>query len=149
MMSTTRIPHKGWVLVCDGAKALILRNDGSAERPSLIPVDVASEYQPPTRDLGADRQGRVYQSLGDARSATQETDWHEQAEEAFLSHIAEKLDGSMRDNSVTNLVVIAPSRALGILRKCLSPSARATVTAEVAKDLVKFPIPEIEHYLSQ
>ncbi|CAN7698691.1 baeRF12 domain-containing protein [Pararhizobium sp. LjRoot238] len=148
-MSKTRIPHKSWVLVCDGAKALILRNDGDAERPNLVPVDVASEYQPPTRDLGTDRPGRVYQSQGGARSTTEETDWHDQAEEAFLSHIAEKLDGLVRDHGITNLVLVAPSRALGILRKCLSPSARATVTAEVAKDLVKVPIPEIEHYLSE
>lgn len=148
-MSTTRIPHNGWVLVCDGAKAIILRNEGDTARLNLIPVDVASEHQPPTRDLGTDRQGRVYQSQGSARSATQETDWHDQAEEVFLSQIAEKLDGLMGDNSVTNLVVIAPSPALGILRKCLSPTARATVTAEVAKDLVKFPIAEIEHYLSE
>ncbi|CAN7376044.1 host attachment protein [Pararhizobium sp. LjRoot235] len=148
-MSTTRIPHNGWVLVCDGAKALILRNEGDTERLNLIPVDVASEHQPPTRDLGTDRQGRVYQSQGGARSATQETDWHDHAEEVFLSQIAEKLDGLIRDSDFTNLVLVAPPRVLGMLRKCLRPSARGTVTAEVAKDLVKFPIPEIEHYLSE
>lgn len=148
-MSKTRIPHNCWVLVCDGAKALILRNEGDTKRLNLIPVDVASEHHPPTRDLGTDRQGRVYQSQGGARSTTQETDWHDQAEEAFLSQIAEKLDGLIRDSDVTDLVLVAPPRVLGILRKCFSPFARGTVTAEVAKDLVKFPIPEIEHYLSE
>ncbi|MEK1924364.1 MAG: host attachment protein [Rhizobium giardinii] len=40
-------------------------------------------------------------------------------------------------------------RVLGILRKCVRPSAGGTVTAEVAKDVVKFPNPEIEHCLSE
>lgn len=30
-----------------------------------------------------------------------------------------------------------------------SPSTRAAVTIKVTKDLVKFPIPEIERYLSE
>lgn len=78
----------------------------------------------------------------------QETDWHDQAEKAFLAQIAGQLGDSMRDNGVTKLVLVAPPRVLGILRKRLDPSTRAAVSAEVARDLVKFPIPEIEHYLS-
>jgi protein required for attachment to host cells len=46
------------------------------------------------------------------------------------------------------LVLVAPPKALGILRKHLAPATRAVVIGEVAKDLVKFPIPEIEKYLS-
>ncbi|AFL54774.1 MULTISPECIES: host attachment protein [Sinorhizobium] len=146
-MVATRIPHGSWFLICDGAKALILRNQGDAELLNLVPVDVLSEHQPPTRDLGTDRQGR-YQAQGGARSAMQETDWHDQAEKAFLAQIAGQLGDSMRDNGVTKLVLVAPPRVLGILRKRLDPSTRAAVSAEVARDLVKFPIPEIEHYLS-
>ncbi|MCA1408326.1 host attachment protein [Ensifer sp. IC3342] len=147
-MLKTRIPHKSWVLVCDGAKALVLRNEGDAELLNLIPVDVAFEHRQPTRMLGTDRAGRVYQSEGGARSAMQQTDWHDQAEETFVSHVAEKLETVLGDHGVSNLVLIAPPRALGILRKRLRPSTRAMVIAEVAKDLAKFPIPEIEQHLS-
>ncbi|AFL54830.1 host attachment protein [Sinorhizobium fredii] len=148
-MSTIRIPHGSVVLVCDGAKALILRNQGDAELINLIPVEVETEYQPPTRELGTDREGRVYQSQGDARSAVQQTDWHDRAEEAFVSHICEKLGALARDDGTSKLVLVAPPRILGNLRKQLDSPVRALIIAEVAKDLVKFPIPEIEHYLSQ
>ncbi|MDK1491234.1 host attachment protein [Sinorhizobium sp. 7-81] len=148
-MSTIRIPHGSVVLVCDGAKALILRNRGDAELTNLIPLEVESEYQPPARELGTDRGGRVYQSQGGARSAVQQMDWHDRAEEAFVSHVCEKLVAFTRDVGINKLVLVLPPHALGLLRKQLDSSARALVIAEVAKDLVKFPIPEIERYLSQ
>jgi len=143
-MSTIRIPCGSVVLVCDGAKALILRNQGDAELINLIPFKVEWEYEPPARELGADREGRVYQSQGDARSAVRQTDWHNRAEEAFISHICEKLVVFARDEGIDELVLVAPPRVLGLLRKQLNSSARALV-----KDLVRFPIPEIEHYLSR
>ena len=34
-MTNVDLPHKAHLLVCDGAKALFLRNDGSALRPQL------------------------------------------------------------------------------------------------------------------
>ncbi|NRP74826.1 hypothetical protein ILFOPFJJ_05749 [Ensifer psoraleae] len=148
-MSTIRIPHGSVVLVCDGAKALILRNQGDAKLINLIPVNVESEYQPPARELGTHREGRVYQSQGGARSAVQQTDWHDRAEEAFVSHVCEKLVAFARDEGINKLVRVAAPRVLGPLRKQLDSSARALVIAEVAKDLVGFPIPKIEHYLLQ
>ncbi|AFL54764.1 MULTISPECIES: host attachment protein [Sinorhizobium] len=148
-MSTATIAHNSWVLVCDGAKALILRNKGDQELLNLVPVEIFSGHQPPTRDLGTDRQGRVYQSQGGARSSMQETDWHDEAEVTFLVQVAEKLSGLVRHKDIANVVLVAPPRVLGILRKRLDPSTRAAVATEVAKDLVKFPIPEIERYLSE
>lgn len=136
-MVATRIPHGSWLLICDGAKALILRNQGDAELLNLVPV-VLSEHQPPTRDLGTDRQGR-YQAHSGARSAMQETDWHDQAEEAFLAQITELLGDSMRDNGVTKLVLIAPPRVLGILRKRLDPSTPAAVKRRSGKGSGKVP----------
>lgn len=148
-MSTATIAHNSWVLVCDGAKALILRNKGDQELLNLVPVEIFSGHQPPTRDLGTDRQGRVYQSQGGARSSMQETDWHDEAEVTFLVQVAERLSGLVRQKDIANVVLVAPPRVLGILRKRLDPSTRAAVATEVAKDLVKFPIPEIERYLSE
>lgn len=45
-------------------------------------------------------------------------------------------------------MLIAPPKALGTLREHLLPFARATVLAEIAKDFVKLPIPEIEMHLA-
>jgi protein required for attachment to host cells len=147
-MESVKIPRNTWVVVCDGAKALILRNDGDADLLNLIAVDVTFEVHPPTREQGSDRQGRVYQSQGTARSAVEDTDWHSEAERSFLVKVAEWLNSSIQDHSIKRLVLVAPPRALGILRGHLLPFARAKIIAEIDKDLVKFPIPEIEKHLA-
>lgn len=50
-MSTATIAHNSWVLVCDGAKALILRNKGDQELLNLVPVEIFSGH--PTADAGS------------------------------------------------------------------------------------------------
>jgi len=46
-MSTARIAHNRRVLVCDGAKAIILCNVGDAELLNLVPVEILSGHHPP------------------------------------------------------------------------------------------------------
>lgn len=147
-MVNVKIPRNTWLVVCDGAKALVLRNDGDAELLNLIPVDVTFEVHSPTREQGKDRPGRVYQSQGTARSAIEETDRHSEAEQVFLAKVAEWLNAHVQDNMIKKLMVIAPPKALGTLREHLLPSTRVAIIAEIAKDLVKLPILEIEKHLA-
>lgn len=147
-MERVRIPWKGWVLVCDGAKALVFRNDGDAELLNLTAVDVLSQPDVPARELGTDRPGRVHQSHGAARSAVNDVDRHEEAELGFLSVVAGRLGKVVAENGVDNLVIVAPPRALGTLRKHLPPAVQAVVKAEVPKDLVRLSTPEIEAHLT-
>ena len=143
-----RIPHDCWVFACDGGRALVIRNAGDAERLNFITMDSIVNFEPPTRMMGSDREGRVYQSTGSARSKVEQTDWHEQAEERFVANIAGKLSALARDEDIKNLVLVAPPRVLGQLRRQLDPRARSVVTAELAKDLVKFEVADIERYFS-
>ncbi|MEP9366052.1 host attachment family protein [Xanthobacter sp. VNH20] len=147
-MEHVHIPWKGWVLVCDGRKALLFRNDGDAELLNLSAVDVLSQPDAPARDLGTDRPGRVYQSHGAARSAVEDVDRHAQAEADFLAALAVTLGKVVQENEVGSLVLVAPPRALGILRKHLPPAVTAVLKAEVAKDLVGLTTPEIERHLA-
>ncbi|MEK1889755.1 MAG: host attachment family protein [Phyllobacterium sp.] len=147
-MEDVGIPRKTWLVVCNGAKAVILRNDGDAKLLNLIPVDVMFETHAPTREQGSERPGRVYQSQGAARSAVQQTDRHSKAERTFLAEVAGWLNGHVQNHTIERVVLIAPPRALGTLREYLIPSTRALIIAEIAKDPVKLPIPEIEKYLA-
>ena len=47
------------------------------------------------------------------------------------------------------IILIAPPRVLGELRKQLSAKARTKVTGEIDKDLSRHPIPEIEKALAR
>ncbi|MBB5575965.1 host attachment protein [Rhizobium paranaense] len=143
-MTQLKINWKNWVLVCDGAKALFLRNDGDAEILNLILVHETAEPAEAARTLGSDRPGRVYASKGGARSAVEDVDLHERTEESFLKAIAAQLDKFVHDGTIEHLTLVAPPKALGILRKHISPSVQGAITAELAKDLTKLPIDEIE-----
>ncbi|WP_429819752.1 host attachment protein [Ensifer sp. B1-9] len=143
-----RIPHDCWVFACDGGRALVMRNAGDAERLNFITMDSIVNLEPPTRMLGSDREGRIYQSVGSARSKVEQTDWHEQAEERFVANVAGRLSALVRDEDIKNLVLVAPPRVLGQLRGQLGAQARSVTSAELAKDLVKFEVADIEKYFS-
>lgn len=147
-MSRVRIPSKTWILVCDGSKALLFQNVGDERAINLKASDVLIEPHPPTRELGTDQPGRTYDSMDGSPAAVDTTDWHERAEVDFLRKVSEKLDEAVRVHQVKHVVVIAPPKALGILRGQLTPGVRAVLTAEIAKDLVKLPTPELERRLS-
>jgi len=136
-----------WVVVCDGAKALILENVGDTKFPNLKTREVLEHKPQATRELGTDKPGRSYSSVGHGRSAVAQTDWHTQEEETFLAELAAKLDQAVNGQDVKSLIVVAPPRALGFLRQAYGHGLKAAVRAEIDKDLVKMPVHEIEKYL--
>ena len=78
----------------------------------------------------------------------EQTDWHEQAEQRFLQRLAGHLDAAVNAGKAKSLVVVAPPRALGVLRQAYSHNLRAALRAEIDKDLVWLPIYEIEKHLA-
>ncbi len=147
-MSRFDIGPKSWVIVCDGAKALFLRNDGDAELVNLTVVDHQSQPDEATRDLGSDRPGRVHQSHGEGRSAMGDTDWHAEAEADFLKGVAEAVRTRVEAHEIKAMILIAPPKALGILRPELSSLPDGVLRAEIDKDMVKLTVPEIEKHLA-
>ena len=140
--------HSGdWVVVCDGKKALILENRGDEKFPNLHTMEAFEHTDLPTHVQGVSAPGRVHQSMGTARSTIEQTDWHDEAERAFLHCLANKLDQALKASQAKALIVVAPPRALGMLRQNYSPSIRHALRSEIDKDLVKFPIYEIEKRL--
>ena len=85
------ISHNALVLIGDGQKALFLRNKGTAHQVRLKVEQVLAQDNPATREQGTDRPGRSVSSVGTARSAVEEVDWHHIAKERFAGEIAEAL----------------------------------------------------------
>jgi protein required for attachment to host cells len=140
--------HSGdWVVVCDGAKALILENAGDAKFPNLKTKEVHEHTDPKTHEQGTDAPGRAVNSVGAQRSAMEQTDWHDQAEQRFLGDLAKRLDAAVTAGETKSLILVAPPRALGMLRQALSNGLRDAVRAEIDKDYVKMPVHEIEKHL--
>ena len=136
------------VLVCDGAKALLLADSGIAPQPKLKVLETVAEPHPSTQDQGTDRPGRVHESKGESRSAVEATDFHAVAEAAFLRRIAGRLGELVDAGTASRILIVAAPRALGTLREALSPQVLAVVDGEIAKDLVKLPVDEIARHIA-
>ena len=147
-MSELLIRHGEWVVVCDGAKALTLENTGDAKFPNLKTIEVFEQKDLPTHLLGADKPGRTHSSAGPGSSAVTQTDWHDQAEQVFLTHLAQRLDAQVAAGKVKSLILVAPPRALGMIRHAYSRALRGAMRAEIDKDLVKHPVHDIEKHLT-
>jgi protein required for attachment to host cells len=147
-MSTVKISHGEWVLVCDGTKALVLENAGDEKFPNLKTREVFEQEDPKTHEQGTDAPGRAISSIGSRRSAMEQTDWHQQAEERFLRRLAGHLDGAVNAGQAKSIVIVAPPRALGVLRQAYSHNLRAALRAEIDKDLVRLPVYQIEKHLA-
>jgi protein required for attachment to host cells len=147
-MSGLKITQGEWVVVCDGAKALLLENVGDEKFANLKTQKVYEQEDPKTHELGTDAPGRAFSSVGTARSSMEQTDWHTQAEERFLRTLAGHLDAAVQSGQIKSLIVIAPPRALGVLRHAYSGNLRNVLRAELDKDLVKLPVYAIEKHLA-
>jgi protein required for attachment to host cells len=145
---TPRVPHGALVLVGDGQKALFLRNKGHAQHVRLVVEQILERDNPPTREQGSDRPGRSNASVGVARSAMEETDWHDMAEERFACELADVLYRGAHANLFDRLVIIAPPKILGNLRKAFHPEVSERVAAEIPKELTSHPVAEIERLVS-
>jgi protein required for attachment to host cells len=117
-------------------------------RRNLRTVESHEDFNPKTSEQGSDRPGRVQESAGSARSGVAQTDWHDQQERQFLLRLATRLDEAVRKSETQKLVVIAPPRALGILREAYSPITRQALRGEIAKDYIHMPVYEIEQHLA-
>ncbi|GAB4069126.1 host attachment protein [Ancylobacter sonchi] len=143
-----RLPAGALVAVCDGRRALFLRNEGDQAFPNLRTREVHEQDNPPTAAQGTDAPGRVHQSTGTARSAVETTDFHALAEAAFLRRIAERLEALLAAGEGTALVMVASPRALGVLRPLYGRAVQEALIGEVDRDMVKLPVYEIEKHVA-
>jgi len=146
-MSTIKIGSGDWIVVCDGRKAILLENLGDQKFLKLHTKEVREHRETTTAEQGTSAPVRVFASKGGVRSAVEQTDWHDESERAFLKELADRLNHAVTTGETKSLVIVAPPRALGMIRPMYSPSVRKAIHAEIGKDLVKAPVGEIERSL--
>lgn len=146
-MSGLKLPHDAWVLVMDGKKALFLRNEGDEKFINLQLIREVEQQNPPTREQGTDSPGRLNDPLGN-KSAVEETDLHQLAEDRFTVDIAKQLYMHAHKGDFAGIVLTAPPKALGVLRKELHKTVQDKILAEIDKDLTGHPVDKIEKILT-
>jgi protein required for attachment to host cells len=147
-MDEVTVPNRALVVVGDGEKALFLRNKGDPQAIKLEVEDILGHENPATHEQGTDKPGRAFASVGTARSAMEETDWHRLGEERFATEIAATLYRLAHANKFEALVIVAPPKVLGNLRKVFHKEVDDRITGEVPKDLTSHSLPDIERLLA-
>jgi protein required for attachment to host cells len=145
-MNKMKIGTGDWIVVCDGRKALILENLGDRMFPNLHTREVREHPDLSTHEQGSDAPGRLHGSMG-ARSSVEQTDWHDEAERSFLKALAERLNVAVTGGETSALTMVASPRALGMIRADYSAAVQKALQGELAKDLVRMPVHEIEKQL--
>lgn len=136
-----QIPNEALVLVADGRKMLFLRNKGDETLVDLRVESHREQDNPPIRDQATDAPGRSISSVGSARSAMEPTDFHQLQEDRFAAEAAELLRKRALSNDFEALIVAAPPRTLGELRKHYHKVVEQRLIGEVSKELTGMPLP--------
>jgi len=157
-----QIPHNTYVLVADGRKLLFLRNDGDAEYLDLKVEQAQEQSNPATGDQATDAAGRSSSASsegtsttggpgagqgghsGGARSSIEQTDFHQLEEDRFAAEAADMLRKRALARKFDKLVVVAPPRTLGELRKHYHKEVEDRLLGELSKDLTNHPVSDIE-----
>jgi len=165
-----QVPHNACVVVADGRKLLFLRNEGDAERLNLQVEQKELHPNPKDSDQKSDAAGRASSTqtganspavaqggamhargggaqFAPSRGSMDETDFHQLEEDRFAAQTAEMLRNRALSNDFETLIIVAPPRTLGELRKHYHQEVSARLVGELAKDLTGHPIPQIEETL--
>ncbi|HYD13803.1 MAG TPA: host attachment family protein [Allosphingosinicella sp.] len=142
-----QVPHNSVILVADGRKSLFFRNQGDADFPNLSVVEKEGRKDAAHHEIASDLAGQAMKTTTGMGGTMGEADFHQLDEDRFASETAEMLNERALRNEYDALVVVAPPRTLGELRKHYHKEVEKRLVAELPKDLVNTPVPEIEKIL--
>lgn len=142
------LPHNTIILVADGARMLVLRNDGDAGAPALVVLEHREIPVPANRDLFADAPGRTFSSHAPTRSAYDQGDAHTAREHGFLAAAVAALAAYAGDDC-PGIVIVADPASLGVIRQHYTPAISNRLLAEYGKNFTPMPVDEITRRLQQ
>lgn len=137
------IPHHAHVLVIDGHKSLLFRNEGGVAEPNLTLTTLDEQPSVATRDQGTERPGRAHASVGAGRSGYDQTDFHQLDEDRFARGAADMLRREVLEGHIETLIVVAAPRTLGEMRKHYHTEVRKRLVGEISREFVGRPTEEI------
>jgi protein required for attachment to host cells len=142
------LPHNALVLVADGRKMLFFRNHGDENHIDLRTEAHDQREDRKDREIKTDAPGATKQSAGFGRSTYEEADFHQQEEDRWVKDAADELKARVLRNDFDALAIVAPPKALGVLKDCLHKEVERRIVCTVNKEMTGRPIPDIEALLN-
>jgi protein required for attachment to host cells len=142
------LPNQTLVLVADGKKMLFLRNQGDENQIDLRTEAHDEREDRKDREIKSDAPGAIGQSAGySGRVTYEETDFHQLDEDRWAKDAADRLRERALRNDFDKLVIVAPPKVLGVLRKDLHKEVERRLLFTCNKEMTDRPIPDIEDLL--
>jgi protein required for attachment to host cells len=141
------LPNMALVLVADGRKMLFFRNHGDENQIDLRTEAHDRREDAKDSELKTDTPGTQGQSAGYGRPAMEETDYHQLEEDKWVKEAADELKKRALRNDFDALVIVAPPKALGVLRKEFHKEVERRIIKTINKEMTDRPIPDIEDLL--
>src|SRR5512145_1688448 len=142
-------PIRTWVLIADAARARVFENTGKGTGLTIVQDVTLDAELLPSHELGTDRPGRSFDSVGSGRHAMESpSDLHREQKRQFARRVAEAIEERQARKSFHRLVLVAPPVTMGDLRAALPDKVKAVVAAEVVADLTRTPTSELPAHLT-
>ncbi|MCC6737045.1 MAG: host attachment protein [Bauldia sp.] len=125
------LQHDTIIAVADGRAIRVFRNAGTTTAPRL--------EEKPEPKLTADGHG----SGGRHHSSSANPDAHQLDEDAYAASVAAWLNAEIVAGRIASLVIVAPPRTLGELRRHYHPELGRRLLAEVGRELTEATAPQI------
>lgn len=148
-----------WIVAADESRARVLQ---VADREHLVEIDSMQnpDARRPDRELRSDAEPRfsghggvgkpgASRTSGPASDRQEQTSAVEHSVHLFAKEVGRYLDKARTEHRYDELVLIAPPRFLGTLRKELDKEVEKLVAEELPKDLSWFNERDLERYLKR
>jgi protein required for attachment to host cells len=127
---------KTWVVTADSAHARVFEERRRSAELRELP-DRAMRFQDEDRLRAHRHLATSHDRAGYGRHGAGERDPDAEAARRFLRRVARELDAAAQRGAFDSLVVIAPPRALGILKAELPPGLHARLAATEPHDAIR------------
>jgi protein required for attachment to host cells len=139
---------KLWYAIADGGRARFVERDASGAFRTVVSFESARAHTQ-TRNIGADRPGRVHDRVGPGRHAVEpRSDFKQEAKEDFVELVADELAGERERGAFDQLILVAPARVLTELKRKLAKPVADLVVRDLQKDLTNVPDDALSEHLA-
>jgi protein required for attachment to host cells len=138
-----------WIIAADESRARVLQVLDREQRLAEIEDLVNPAGRAQDRELQTDAEPRFTGSQGGPASDPERQGAVEHSVRTFAKKVGRYLDRARNEHRYDQLVLVAPPKFLGALRKELHKEVEKLVTDELPKDLSWFNAREIEKYFAK
>ena len=135
-----------WIVAADASRARVLQ---VADRERLVEIEnlVNPEGRLQNREVTSDAAGRFPgKDRPGGHSSDDETHAVDHLDEVFAKRVGEYLDKARTDHRYDELVLVAPPKFLGMMRKKIGREVEKLIVNELPKDLSWVNARDLERY---